>query len=146
AAIAGPTLGGLLVTAFGWRWIFLINLPIGIVVLFGTFAVIDEMRETRPRRLDPLGVLLCTLAFTALCYGLVEWQRYEWGTIRSFVSIPLVLAAGVVLLALFLWTQARLQDRDPLIPFALFKDREYALMNIVGGAVNVGMLGFLLLF
>ncbi|MFI1768397.1 DHA2 family efflux MFS transporter permease subunit [Streptomyces sp. NPDC020800] len=146
AAIAGPTLGGLLVTAFGWRWIFLINLPIGIVVLFGTFAVIEEMRETRPRRLDPLGVLLCTLAFTALCYGLVEGQRYDWGTIRSFVSIPLVLAAGVVLLALFLWTQARVQDRDPLIPFALFKDREYALMNIVGGAVNVGMLGFLLLF
>ncbi|MEU5540301.1 DHA2 family efflux MFS transporter permease subunit [Streptomyces sp. NPDC020362] len=146
AAIAGPTLGGLLVTAFGWRWIFLINLPIGIVVLAGTFAVVDEMREPHPRRLNPLGVLLCTLAFTALCYGLVEGQRYDWGTITSFVSIPLVLAAGVVLLALFLWAQARVQDRDPLIPFALFKDREYALMNVVGGAVNVGMLGFLLLF
>lgn len=146
AAIAGPTVGGLLVTAFGWRWIFFINLPIAIVVLAGTFAVVTEVRETRSRRLDPLGVLLITLALLALCYGLVEGQRYDWGTVVSFISIPLVLGVGVVLLAVFLGLQARSQERDPLIPFALFRDRNYALMNVVGGAVNIGMLGFLLLF
>ncbi|MEU7055852.1 DHA2 family efflux MFS transporter permease subunit [Streptomyces sp. NPDC046197] len=146
AAVAGPTLGGLLVTALGWRWIFLINLPIGVAVLAATLALVDDVRETRPRRLNLLGVLLCTLALTALCYGLIEGRRYDWGTVTSFVSIPLVLAVGVVLLALFLWNQARVQRDDPLIPFVLFKDREYALMNVVGGAVNVGMLGFLLLF
>ncbi|MFI9106473.1 DHA2 family efflux MFS transporter permease subunit [Streptomyces fildesensis] len=146
AAIAGPTVGGLLVTAFGWRWIFFINLPIAIVVLAGTFAVVTEVRESRSRRLDPLGVLLITLALLALCYGLVEGQRYDWGTVVSFISIPLVLGIGVVLLAVFLGLQARSQERDPLIPFALFRDRDYALMNVVGGAVNIGMLGFLLLF
>ncbi|MGH3235693.1 MAG: MFS transporter, partial [Streptosporangiaceae bacterium] len=105
ATIAGPTLGGLLVTAFDWRWIFFVNLPIGAVVLAAGFVIIPDLRPGRRHRLDILGVTLASLALVAICYGLVEGQRYDWGTISSFVSIPLIIGAGVVLLAVFLLVQ-----------------------------------------
>src|SRR5215470_4593245 len=82
ATIAGPTLGGLLVTAFDWRWIFFVNLPIGIAVLSLTFVI--------------------SAALLAICYGLVEGQRYNWGTITGFLSIPFIIGVGVVLLFVFL--------------------------------------------
>ena len=62
ATIAGPTLGGLLVTAFDWRWIFFVNLPIGIAVFAVTFYVIPDLRPGRKHRLDILGVVLASLA------------------------------------------------------------------------------------
>ena len=118
ATIAGPTLGGLLVTAFDWRWIFFVNLPIGIVVLAASFVLIPGLRPGRRHRLDIRGVTLVSLALLAICYALVEGQRYNWGTIGGFVSIPLIAGAGVVLLALFLIDQAVRQrgENEPLMP------------------------------
>ncbi|HEY6294726.1 MAG TPA: DHA2 family efflux MFS transporter permease subunit [Streptosporangiaceae bacterium] len=146
ATIAGPTLGGLLVTAFDWRWIFFVNLPIGIAVLAVTFSIIPDVRPGRAHRLDFLGVVLASLGLLGICYGLVEGQRYDWGTIASFVSIPLVIGAGVVLLAVFFLVQKRGQAGEPLIPFALFRDRNFTLMNWVSGTLSVGMLGIFLPF
>jgi EmrB/QacA subfamily drug resistance transporter len=146
ATVAGPTLGGLLVTAFDWRWIFFVNLPIGIVVLAVTFVIVPDLRPGRRHRLDILGVALASLALVAICYGLVEGQNYDWGTITSFVSIPLILAAGVVLLAVFLLVQRLRQAREPLVPFALFRSRNFALMNWVSFTLSVGMLGIFLPF
>ena len=146
AAIAGPTLGGLLVTAFDWRWIFFVNLPIGTVVLAASFVLIPGLRPGRRHRLDIRGVTLVSLALLAICYALVEGQRYNWGTIGGFVSIPLIAGAGVVLLALFIIDQAVRQrgENEPLIPFALFRSRNFTLMNVVSSAVSIGMLGLFL--
>jgi MFS family permease len=94
ATIAGPTLGGLLVTAFDWRWIFYVNLPIGVIVLALSAVIVPDLRTGRKHRLDIPGVILASLALVAICYGLVEGQRYNWGTISGFLSIPLILAAG----------------------------------------------------
>src|SRR5215472_4889951 len=146
ATIAGPTLGGLLVTAFDWRYIFFINVPIGVAVIALTLALIPDLRTGTEHTLDLPGVLLASLALLAICYGLVEGQRYNWGHIASFLSIPLVIGVGVVLLALFLFVQARTQEREPLVPFALFRDRNFALMNWVMGAVAVGIMGIFLPF
>jgi EmrB/QacA subfamily drug resistance transporter len=146
ATIAGPTLGGLLVTAFDWRYIFFVNLPIGVAVIALAVIVIPDLHVRRRHRLDLAGVALASAALLGICYGLVEGQRYHWGTIRSFLSIPLVIGAGAVLLGLFLLVQALRQDREPLIPFVLFKDRNYALMNWVAVTVMIGMLGVFLLF
>jgi len=129
ATIAGPTLGGLLVTAFDWRWIFFVNLPIGAAVLGLTFFIIPGFQPGRRHRFDILGVTLASLALLAICYGLVEGQRYDWGTVTSFVSIPLIIAAGVVLLVMFLVVQRLRQDREPLVPFTLFRSRNFSLMN-----------------
>ena len=146
ATIAGPTLGGLLVTAFDWRYIFFVNLPIGIIVIALAVVLIPDLRTGRRHRLDVAGVVLASAALTAICYGLVEGQRYNWSTITSFVSIPLVLGVGVVLLAIFLLVQRTKQDGEPLIPFSLFRSRNFSLMNWVSGTVTIGMMGIFLPF
>jgi EmrB/QacA subfamily drug resistance transporter len=131
ATIAGPTLGGLLVTAFDWRYIFYVNLPVGVLVLVLAPLLIPDLRTGRKHSFDVGGVVLATVALLAICYALVEGQKYNWGTIKGFISIPLLAAVGVVILAIFVWLQSRRQDGEPLVPFALFKDRNYALMNLV---------------
>src|SRR6266567_7545539 len=93
ATIAGPTLGGLLVTAFDWRYIFFINLPIGALVIAMGLVLIPDIRVGAMHRLDVPGVLLATGGLLAICYGLVEGQKYSWGQITSFISIPLVIGA-----------------------------------------------------
>jgi EmrB/QacA subfamily drug resistance transporter len=146
ATVAGPTLGGLLVTAFDWRYIFYVNLPVGIVVLILTAILIPDLRTGRKHSFDVLGVVFASAGLLAICYALVEGQKYDWGTITSFISIPLVFAVGVVLLALFFYIQARRQDGEPLLPFSLFKDRNYSLMNLVACFIAIGMLGIFLPF
>jgi len=146
ATIAGPTLGGLLVTAFDWRWIFFVNLPIGIAVLALTFVIIPDLQPGRRHQLDILGVTLASLGLLAICYGLVEGQRYNWGTITSFISIPLIIGAGVVLLAVFFLVQKLRQAHEPLVPFVLFRNRNFTLMNWVSFTLSIGMLGIFLPF
>jgi EmrB/QacA subfamily drug resistance transporter len=146
ATVAGPTLGGLLVTAFDWRYIFFVNLPIGVIVIALTFVIIPDVRLGRRHRIDVTGVLLASAALLAICYGLVEGQKYSWGTITSFISIPLILGAGVVLLAAFLLHQKLTQNREPLVPFAVFRDRNFSVMNWVSGVLAVGMMGIFLPF
>jgi EmrB/QacA subfamily drug resistance transporter len=144
ATIAGPTLGGLLISVFDWRWIFYVNLPIGALVLALTWVLIPDLRPGRKHRLDIPGVLLASAGLLAICYGLVEGQTYDWGTITGFISIPLVLGAGVVLIAAFLFAQWRQQDREPLVPFSLFRNRDFAVMNFVSGTLVIGMMGIFL--
>jgi EmrB/QacA subfamily drug resistance transporter len=146
ATIAGPTLGGLLVTAFDWRWIFFVNLPIGVVVLLITPIIIPDLRLGRRHRIDVPGVLLASAALLAICYGLVEGQRYNWGKVTSFISIPLILGVGVLLLVAFVLVQRLTQDREPLVPFALFRDRNYSVVNWVSGILAIGMMGIFLPF
>ncbi|HUY51633.1 MAG TPA: MFS transporter [Streptosporangiaceae bacterium] len=146
ATIAGPTLGGLLVTAFDWRWIFFVNLPFGVLALVMTFLIIPDLRLGRRHRIDIPGVLLASAALLAICYGLVEGQKYNWGTITSFISIPLVLGVGVLLLVAFLLLQRLTQDKEPLVPFALFHDRNYSVVNWVSGTLSIGMMGIFLPF
>jgi EmrB/QacA subfamily drug resistance transporter len=146
ATIAGPTLGGLLVSAFDWRYIFYINVPIGAMVIVMSVFLIPDVRVGARHRLDIPGVLLATGALLAICYGLVEGQKYSWGHITSFISIPLVIGVGITLLAVFLVVQARTQDKEPLVPFALFRNRDFSLMNWVSGVLSIGMMGIFLPF
>jgi EmrB/QacA subfamily drug resistance transporter len=144
ATIAGPTLGGLLVTALDWRWIFFVNLPVGVIVLVLTFFIIPDLKIGRRHRLDIPGVVLASAALLAICYGLVEGQKYNWGTITGFISIPLILAVGVLLLLAFLLVQRMTQGQEPLVPFALFRDRNYTVTNWVSGVLAIGMMGIFL--
>jgi EmrB/QacA subfamily drug resistance transporter len=144
ATIAGPTIGGLLVSGLGWRWIFFVNLPIGVFVIAAAVLVLPAVPPGRKQRLDLSGVLLASAALVAVTFGLVEGQQYDWGKVWSFVSIPLIIGAGAVLLVAFLLTQARRQDRDPLLPFGLFADRSFALMSGANLLVSVGLIGMAL--
>ena len=144
ATIAGPTLGGLLVTVFDWRWIFFVNLPIGVLVLLITPVIIPDLRLGRRHRIDIPGVLLASAGLLAICYGLVEGQKYNWGTVNGIISIPLILGVGVALLLAFLLVQKMTQGKEPLVPFNLFRDRNYSVVNWVSGVLAVGMMGIFL--
>jgi EmrB/QacA subfamily drug resistance transporter len=139
ATIAGPTLGGFLVTTFDWRWIFFVNLPIGAVVLVMAFTFIPSVRQERRHKLDMTGVLLATAALFCFTFALTEGQRYDWNA-----WIWGLAAASIVLLTVFLLQQRTRQDAEPLVPFILFRDRNFTIMNFVGGAVSIGMLGMFL--
>ena len=144
ATIAGPTLGGWLVTNWGWRWIFFVNLPIGIAALVLAVIVMPELKLNRRHTLDWLGTILATVGLFLVCYGLIEGQSHDWGEVWGPITIPMVIAAGVVVLALFVWQQYANRDNEPLIPFAIFADRNFSLMNVVVTAIAFGMLGIFL--
>ncbi|HEU5158018.1 MAG TPA: MFS transporter [Streptosporangiaceae bacterium] len=139
ATIAGPTVGGLLVTAFDWRWIFFVNLPVGVLVLIMAVLLVPDTRMERPHRLDIGGVLIATAALFCLTFALTEGQRYNWNA-----GIWALLSGGAVLFVIFLLHQRSRQDGEPLVPFALFRDRNFTVMNVVGATVSVGMIGMFL--
>src|SRR5436309_7563739 len=101
AVVLGPTLGGLIVSNWGWRWIFYVNVPVGALIVLLTWRVVPDLRPGRPHRLDLSGVALATVGLFAIIFGLIEGQRYDWGAVTGFVTIPMIIAAGVVLVALF---------------------------------------------
>ncbi len=139
AAIAGPTLGGLIVTTWGWRWVFFINLPIGLVAFLATFLVVPDLRTGRRHRMDLIGVVLASFGLLLIIFGLIEGQRFNWGSVWSSVTIPEVIAGGALTLSAFvLWE--RTQD-EPLVPLSLFRDRPFLLMNGVVAAMSFALLG-----
>ena len=144
AVIAGPTVGGFLVTHFGWRSIFTVNLPIGLITFALAMLVIPDLRPGRQHRLDLAGVALATAGLLGLIFGLIEGQRYDWGIVTGFITIPEIIGAGVVLLAAFFYNQARRQNSEPLLPFAVFKDRNFTLMTFVMAAMGFAILGLYL--
>lgn len=131
ATLSGPTLGGLLVSTAGWRWVFFLNVPIGLLVLAMTFLLIPDVRTSRAGRLDLPGVLLSTAALTCLTFALMEGDRYSWNA-----WIWTLGATGLLLGAAFLRHQGRRQNADPLVPFALFRDRGFAVMTALIGAIG----------
>lgn len=139
ATIAGPALGGLLVTAFDWRWIFFVNLPIGVLVLLMAVFLVPDARMERPHRMDMGGVAIASAALFCLTFALTEGQRYDWNA-----GIWALAGGAAALFAVFLLHQRRRQDGEPLVPFALFRDRNFTVMNFVGATVSVGMVGVFL--
>ena len=144
AVVAGPTVGGLLVTHFGWRSIFTVNIPIGVIIFTLALLIIPDLRPGRRHRLDLLGVGLATAGLLGVIYGLIEGQRYDWGVVTGFITIPMIIGGGILLLALFLFYQARRQEGEPLLPFAVFKDRNFTLMTLVMAAMGFAILGLYL--
>ena len=144
AVVAGPTLGGFIVTNVGWRWIFYVNVPVGIAVVVAALLLVPDIRPGRRHRLDLLGVALATAGLFCLVFGLIEGQRYDWGTVTGFLTIPEIIGAGVALLLVFLGTQALRQGREPLLPFAVFRDRNFSVMALVLCAMGFAVVGLYL--
>jgi EmrB/QacA subfamily drug resistance transporter len=143
ATLAGPTLGGAIVTYIDWRWIFFVNVPIGIAALIATFAIIPDLRPGRHHGWDVVGVILATSGLFGVIFGLIEGERFNWGEIGSYViTIPEVIGAGVVLLVLFvIWER---YQAEPLVPLSLFDERNFAVSNWIAAAIAFGMMSLFL--
>jgi len=137
--VAGQILGGVLLhlNLFGWGWrpIFLVNVPIGIAAIFLARRLLPESRPDVADRLDPLGVVLLTTGVGAITAPLVLGQAEHW-PMWTWVSF----VAGAALVGTFLWWENRLGSRDghPLLPLNLFEHRAFN----VGLLVNLGFFSF----
>lgn len=130
ATITGPLLGGLLVDASGWPWIFYVNVPFGILGLALGWVFVPRLERTA-RTFDWVGVVLSAAGMFCLIFGIQEGKQLDW----DWRPISLI-AAGLVLLAVFVMWQSRTRH-DALVPLSLFADRNFSL-----AAVTIATVGF----
>jgi EmrB/QacA subfamily drug resistance transporter len=136
ASVLGPLLGGVVTDTIGWRAIFGLNVPVGLVVLVVGTRLLPSTARDRTRWMDWCAVLLLTIALTGVTYGLLE-SGAGAGRSPTARAIPFIVAlASGAALAVRL---RRTQHRDPLIRFALFRHRTYALMAWVWASVSMAI-------
>jgi EmrB/QacA subfamily drug resistance transporter len=123
AAALGPSLGGVLVDGLGWRWVFFVNVPIGLAALVPARRVLRELRDPGGALPDALGSALLVAGVGALALGIVKGSDWGWDSPRVIGA----LAAAVVLLPAVLVRSAR--HRAPVIELSLFRARSFAVAN-----------------
>ncbi|HEX2505646.1 MAG TPA: MFS transporter, partial [Gaiellaceae bacterium] len=135
ATIAGPPVGGALVEWASWRWIFFLNLPVAAAaVFFARAGRCEERRQERIGRLDIPGAVLAAIAFGSLTWGLVE------GADKGFGDYWWAFAASAAAFAGFVVVERR--SAEPMLPFALFRRRNFAVANLQTFLVYAALYGF----
>jgi EmrB/QacA subfamily drug resistance transporter len=145
SAVLGPIVGGALIAAnalgSGWRLIFFVNLPLGLIAAVGAARIMPESRAPRPPRLDVVGTILCGLGMGLLVYPLIQGREAGWPLWTYLMIAGSVVAFG----ALMLWSRrVRRAGGDPLVEASIFSHRAYTA-GVAGIVVFfAGMIGMLL--
>src|ERR1700761_6136755 len=134
AVALGPLVGGAVVQAATWHWIFWINVPIGLVLVPLALTRLDESYGTA-RRLDLRGLLLSAAGLFGIVYGLVQSQTLGWGSTQIIVS----LVGGALLLVAFVAYELR--TPEPMLPMRFFAQRSFTVTNAVSLSMYFGMFG-----
>ena len=136
ASIIGPTAGGFITDNWGWRWVFYVNIPVGVlgIALLAVFLPFVRTHASW-RHIDFLGAGLLALALTPILIALSETTTYGWSSWQTLV--PLI--GGILVLILFILVEAR--EDEPIVPIGLFKNRAYAVSIAVGFISAFGMFG-----
>ena len=152
-AALGPLVGGWFTSNLSWRWAFYINLPVAAVTFAGALAFVDESRDPDARRgVDLPGVLLSTVGFAGLVFGLIEGQTYGWWHAKqaflglepgSVSVIPLSFAVGAAALAAFVLVEVRRRRRRKpvLVDLSLFRISSFRNGSIAVTIVGLGEFG-----
>jgi EmrB/QacA subfamily drug resistance transporter len=136
----GVLLGGILTDVLNWHWIFLVNVPVGVLVCVLTLKLIPPAPALAVvERLDVAGAVTVTAALMLAVYGIVNGNEQGWLSAHTLAF----LGGGVVLLAVFLVLESRV--RSPLVPLGLFRLRNVAISNVVGVLWAAGMFAWFFL-
>ncbi len=138
----GPTLGGFITEHFTWRWIFYVNLPIGILALLATFRVLQEPGRRSPGRFDPLGAALLAIGLAALTGGLSFGEELGW------TAAPILIALAIGVLALVAVPVVESRVANPIIVLSLLRSRVFtsAIVSLVLSFLALFAVSFLLPF
>jgi len=140
ATAIGPFLGGWLIGAVSWRLVFFINLPLAVAVVAIAARHVPETKAPGPvPRLDVKGAICISGALAGITYGLIAASADSWGS----VSVLVPLAAGLILLGLFILVEAR--ESEPMLPLGVFKSRQFSAANAVTFVVYAALGGLLFL-
>jgi EmrB/QacA subfamily drug resistance transporter len=137
APALGPVLGGLLVTELSWRWVFYVNLPLGVAAFTFGLLFLQQQKQDRPGRFDLPGFLLSGLGLGLLMYGVSEGPNLGWRRPDVLASI----AAGIVLLVAMVVVELR--SPAPMVDLRLLKNRLFGLGNGVIVLASIAFLGTL---
>ncbi len=139
--VFGPVLGGAIIGAASWRWIFLINLPIGAAAVLAAWRLLPEARPQLGQRLDLRGLALLSPGIAVFLYGMSEA-----GSRGGFASPPTSIAAvaGLALIALFFW-HAVVRGSDALIDISLLRRRGFAAAAALNILLGIALFGSLIL-
>jgi EmrB/QacA subfamily drug resistance transporter len=140
ATLVGPILGGLLVDSLGWEWIFIINVPVGIVGFVLAWRLVPTL-PTNTHRFDWLGVALSGAGMFLLVFGIQEGAQYDWGTITGQVTVWRMIILGLVVFTGFVLWQ-HYNRKEPLVPLELFRDRNFSLANIAISSMGFAITAF----
>lgn len=139
SSVVGPTLGGWITDNLDWRWVFYINIPLGVFSLIALPFVLPQSATRREAKIDYLGAVTITASVVALLLAL-SWvgEGYDWGATR--VVYGFIVSA--VLLAVFI--PIELRAPEPIIPLSLFKSRVFSMGSALMFLVGIGMFGIIL--
>jgi EmrB/QacA subfamily drug resistance transporter len=140
---AGGLVGGVLTDLLSWRWVLLINAPVGVLVLAVAALWLTESRTGGSRRLDLPGAVLVTGGLAAVAYGIVQTEQSGWG--ESATLLPLL--GGLALLGAFLAVESR--AKAPLMPLKIFRSRAVSAANVamlVTGSASFAMWFFMTVY
>jgi EmrB/QacA subfamily drug resistance transporter len=137
-ATAGLVFGGLLTRFVGWQYVFLVNVPVGVVALLLIRRVVPESRLAIAKRgYDPLGAVTVTGALVLLAYAIAQAPQVGWGATRTIAELTI----GVALLGVFLVVESR--SKAPLMPLKIFRVQTLAGANAVGFLLGASFYSFI---
>ncbi|MET3650522.1 MFS transporter [Dyella japonica] len=124
-AAIGPVIGGFLVDHYSWIWAFLVNAPVGIALLWICARKVPESRGQVGNKIDVLGATLVTLGLAGVVFALIEAPSQGWS------SSLVWMAAAIGVLALLLFVRVEARSAGPMLPLALFRERNFAGANVL---------------
>ncbi len=145
APAIGPTLGGWITDNFSWRWIFFINIPVGILSILLTSRLIQDPPYFKRRKLSETHIDYVGLGFVALGLGALQivldkGQRDDWFESNFIVTLSLIAAAALIFVVVWEW-----RHKDPIIDLHLFRDRTFGVSNLLMFMLGFALLGSTLL-
>ena len=145
APAIGPTLGGWITDNFTWRWIFFINIPVGVISILLTSRLIQDPPYLKRRKLSETKIDYIGLGFVALGLGTLQivldkGQREDWFESHFILILSLICAASLIFVVIWEW-----KHKDPIIDLHLFRDRTFGISNLLMFMLGFALLGSTLL-